>query len=97
MLTADISNSKFSSHIYKVLCEVADVAHYAIHSYEMPSLKEHKLLLVGGEISEYWAKFATREAAALSEKRGHYHDTSLEHLVQGTYGAGWPVPLQTRS
>ena len=82
-LTGNITKDAFESNIYALLCEVVDIAHFAVHIVDAARVKELRLSLVGGTVSHHWAHLATRRAEAYSKQKDHAFDHNLEQIAQG--------------
>ena len=82
-LTDNVANDTFESEIYALLCEVADIAHFAVHIFDAARVKEQRLSLVGGPVSYHLAQHATRRAEAYSKQKDHAFDHNLEQIARG--------------
>ena len=82
-LTGTITRDTFESDVYALLCEVVDIAHFAVHIFDAARVKEQRLSLVGGTVSYHWAQHATRRADAYTKQINHAFDHNLEQIAQG--------------
>ena len=82
-LTGNITEETFESDIYALLSETADIDHFAVHVFNEKQLKDHRLLLIGGLVSEHWAHFASKRVDDYMRKNDRMFDNNLELLVQG--------------
>ena len=80
-LTGCVTDEAFIPGVYELLSHAADIAHYAVHTYDVSHLDEPRLVLCGGHISDYWAHLATRQAEVYSKSVNQISDATLQSLT----------------
>lgn len=87
-LTNNVADDQFRSNVYDLLSEAAEIAHYSVIIYDLQRLDEPTLAMVFGDISEYWARIATRRTGKYARKCDVFYDKTLLQLAKGILQPG---------
>lgn len=80
-LSGCVTEEAFITGVYELVNYAANIAHYAVHTYDVSRLNEPKLLLFGGRISDYWAHMATKQTEVYSKSANQIFDGTLQSLT----------------
>ena len=87
-LTGNLANDRFGEDLYRLLADFAGIAHCAVLTCHLDRLQEQRLSLVGGSITEYWAREMIRQGTSWMVRHNHLFDRHMAEFERGKIAPG---------